>query len=129
VLEIRGDALLASFERAADAVSAALSFQVDHTYHLSRIKDNLRPSIRVGIAMVQLLIEKGADINTRASGMNLLHVVASTTRVAIAELLIARGTDINAEDNSGYTPLDRAIGGDTKMIELLERHGAKCGSC
>jgi TolB-like protein/ankyrin repeat protein/class 3 adenylate cyclase len=81
------------------------------------------------LAMVQLLINRGADINTRASGMNLLHVVASTNRVAIADLLIARGTDINTEDNSGFTPLDRAGGGDTMMIELLERHGAKCGSC
>ena len=36
VLELRGDALLAKFEHASDAVSAALSFQADHTYHISR---------------------------------------------------------------------------------------------
>ena len=66
VLEIRGDALLANFERASDAVSAALSFQVDHTYHLSRIKDNLRPTIRVGIAMGEVVI---ADTTVTGAGV------------------------------------------------------------
>jgi class 3 adenylate cyclase len=37
VLELRGDALLAKFERASDAVMAALSFQADHNYHISRL--------------------------------------------------------------------------------------------
>ena len=45
VLELRGDALLAEFERTSDAVTAALSFQADHTYHISRLKDDLRPTI------------------------------------------------------------------------------------
>ena len=47
VLELRGDALLAKFDRASDAVSAALSFQVDHAYCNNRLKDDLRPTIRV----------------------------------------------------------------------------------
>ena len=33
VLELRGDALLSEFENATDAVSAALSFQIDHADH------------------------------------------------------------------------------------------------
>jgi adenylate cyclase len=48
VVELRGDALLAEFERASDAVSAALSFQIDHAYHNTRLKDDLRPTVRVG---------------------------------------------------------------------------------
>ena len=49
VLELRGDALLASFERGSDAVTAALAFQADHSYQISRLQDDLRPLIRVGI--------------------------------------------------------------------------------
>jgi class 3 adenylate cyclase len=56
VVELRGDALLAEFERASDAVSAAISFQSDHAYHISRLKDDLRPTVRVGIAIGEVII-------------------------------------------------------------------------
>ena len=66
VLELRGDALLAEFERASDSVSAALSFQVDHAYHNTRLKDDLRPTIRVGIAMGEVVI---ADSTVTGTGV------------------------------------------------------------
>ena len=56
ILELRGDALLAEFERASDAVSATLSFQADQAYYLSRLKDDLKPSVRVGIAMGEIVM-------------------------------------------------------------------------
>ena len=66
VLELRGDALLAEFARASDAVSAALSFQVDHAYYIDRLKDGLRPAIRVGIAMGEVII---ADNTVTGAGV------------------------------------------------------------
>ncbi len=66
VLELRGDALLAEFERASDAVTAALSFQVDHAYHNVRLKDDLRPTVRVGIAMGEVVI---ADSTATGAGV------------------------------------------------------------
>ncbi len=59
VLELRGDALLAEFVRASDAVAAALAFQADQAYHISRLKDDLKPTIRVGIAMGEVVIADG----------------------------------------------------------------------
>ena len=59
VLELRGDALLAEFERASDAVAAALAFQADQAYHISRLKDDLKPTVRVGIAMGEVVIADG----------------------------------------------------------------------
>ena len=56
VLELRGDALLAEFKRASDAVSAALSFQGDQTKYNDQLKDDLQPVIRVGIAMGEVII-------------------------------------------------------------------------
>jgi TolB-like protein/class 3 adenylate cyclase/Flp pilus assembly protein TadD len=59
ILELRGDALLAEFGRASDAVSATLAFQSDQAYYLTRLKDNLKPSIRVGIAMGEVVMGDG----------------------------------------------------------------------
>jgi len=56
VLEIRGDALMAEFKHASDAVSASLAFQVDQASYNDRLKDGPRPAIRVGIAIGEIII-------------------------------------------------------------------------
>jgi adenylate cyclase len=56
VQELRGDALLAEFERASDAVTASLSFQSDHHNHFQKINDDIQPEIRVGIALGEVVI-------------------------------------------------------------------------
>jgi TolB-like protein/class 3 adenylate cyclase len=66
VLEIRGDALVASFDRGFDAVVAALAFQADHTYQNSRLPDEVRPAIRVGISMGEVVI---ADNTVTGTGV------------------------------------------------------------
>jgi len=59
VQELRGDALLAEFERPSDAVMAALSFQSDHRDHLENHSDDIRPEIRAGIALGEVVIADG----------------------------------------------------------------------
>ena len=54
--EIRGDALVAEFSRASDAVSAALEFQATNAAHNERIPDEVVPLVRVGIAMGEVVI-------------------------------------------------------------------------
>ncbi len=54
--EIRGDALLAEFERASDAVAATLAFQADQAYNNSRLPDDLQPTVRVGISFGEVVI-------------------------------------------------------------------------
>jgi adenylate cyclase len=56
VRELRGDALLAEFKRASDAISAALSFQSDQADFNQRLADDIRPLLRVGIAMGEVVI-------------------------------------------------------------------------
>jgi len=56
VRELRGDALLAEFERASDAVSAALAFQADQIDYNAQLKGKIRPTMRVGIAMGEVII-------------------------------------------------------------------------
>ena len=72
VRELRGDALLAEFERASDAISAALAFQIDHTEHIAQLSGNIRPTIRVGIALGEVII---ADNTVTGAGVVLAQRV------------------------------------------------------
>ena len=56
VRELRGDALLAEFERASDAVTAALAFQAAQSNYLAQLDDDILPGVRVGIAMGEVII-------------------------------------------------------------------------
>ena len=71
-LELRGDALLAEFDLPSDAVSATIAFQTYNACHNSQIKDNLRPMIRVGIAMGEVII---ADRTVTGAGVVLAQRV------------------------------------------------------
>jgi len=54
--ELRGDALVAGFAKASDAVSASLDFQSLNAAHNDGLPDQLRPEFRVGIAMGEVVI-------------------------------------------------------------------------
>ena len=56
VRELRGDALLAEFERASDAVTAALAFQTEQVDSNQQLNDRIQPTVRVGIAMGEVII-------------------------------------------------------------------------
>ena len=56
VHEIRGDALLAEFSRASDAVCACLAFQQDNTERNKAIDDDIIPEVRIGIALGEVVI-------------------------------------------------------------------------
>jgi len=56
VCELRGDALLAEFERASDAVSAALAFQLEQDEFNRHLPDDIRPLLRIGIALGEVVI-------------------------------------------------------------------------
>jgi formylglycine-generating enzyme required for sulfatase activity len=72
VLESRGDAILAEFERPSDAVTATLAFQVKQSDYLSTLVDNLKPEVRVGIAMGEVVI---ADNTITGAGVVLAQRV------------------------------------------------------
>ena len=49
--ELRGDALLAEFTRASDAVAASLAFQALNANRNAMLDDDIRPEVRVGISL------------------------------------------------------------------------------
>jgi adenylate cyclase len=53
--EIRGDALVAEFDRASDAVGAALAFQAENTRFNSTLEDDIQPTLRIGISLGEVV--------------------------------------------------------------------------
>ncbi len=54
--EIRGDALVAAFSRASDAVCAAIAFQNENTALNAALGDDFRPELRIGISMGEVVV-------------------------------------------------------------------------
>lgn len=54
--EIRGDALVAEFARASDTVSASVVFQTANAALNEKLPDEIRPVVRVGIAMGEVVV-------------------------------------------------------------------------
>lgn len=57
--EMRGDALVAEFPRASDAVNAALAFQLENTKRNRSVTDDIRPQVRVGISLGEVVVADG----------------------------------------------------------------------
>ena len=57
--EIRGDALIAEFSKVSDAVAAAKQFQNENMEFNENLSDEIRPEIRIGIAMGEVVIADG----------------------------------------------------------------------
>lgn len=56
VRELRGDALLAEFERASDAVAASLAFQREQARLVDALDDEIRPLLRIGVALGEVIV-------------------------------------------------------------------------
>lgn len=55
VHEVRGDALVAEFSRASDAISSALNFQHSQSEHLVTLSDEIKPSVRIGLSLGEVV--------------------------------------------------------------------------
>ncbi len=89
--------------------------------HLAIQKNHLK--------MVEALVKGGADVNKKnGMGFPMLHAAIQNKKsLEIIEFLISKGADVKAkEDFNGRTALELARkNNDPKLIELLEKHGAK----
>ena len=54
--EIRGDAIVAEFDRASDAVAAAIAFQDSNRAQNQAFTDEIRPDVRIGISLGEVIV-------------------------------------------------------------------------
>jgi hypothetical protein len=76
--------------------------------------------------MVELLIKKGAQINSRNStGQTALHMASDQGHINVAEFLISRGAPVDSRGDGNETPLHKAAGeGRNSMVTFLIGKGA-----
>ncbi len=125
---------LAAFERSTDMVRMLLDAGADIEARNGRGLTPLNEANRGGgsnLAVVKLLLENGADVNTRCDqlGQTPLHRAAQKSgiiedeREAIRQLL-EYGADPDARDKEGNTPLDIAEEKNrTEIVAILEGAG------
>lgn len=77
-------------------------------------------------SMVEILLDAGADINSRdKNGLSALHLASLNDQSPILEELIKRGANIEIKDKYGCTPLMVAANsGKINNVETLLLHGA-----
>ena len=75
--EIRGDALVAEFSRASDAVAASVAFQAANAAHNDQLADEVRPVVRVGVAMGEVVV---ADNTVTGEGVVLAQRLEQLAR-------------------------------------------------
>jgi len=83
------------------------------------------------VKVVEILIEKDADVNLlELSDKTALHFASLENHAAIVERLIAGGAEVNIKDTEDATALDVATFRkvDTRIIEMLKKAGAVCGT-
>ncbi len=83
--EIRGDALLAEFSRASDAVSAALRFQSDNVTTNAGLADDVRPEVRIGISLGEVIIADGTLTGPDVVLAQRLEQLAGANGVCVSE--------------------------------------------
>lgn len=81
--EVRGDALVAEFERASDAVCAALVFQAENRTRNLEFSDDLRPELRIGVALGEVIIADGTLTGTGVVLAQRLEQLASPGSVIV----------------------------------------------
>ena len=81
----------------------------------------LRPDV------TRLLLEHGADVNTRNNtGATPLHIAVDNRLIEVVRMLLEHGANVGATNNYGATAFQVASrNGNDEIMELLSKHGAK----
>lgn len=81
--EIRGDAVVVEFQRASDAVAAALACQAANAEINSRLDDGIRPELRMGISLGEVVIADNTITGTGVVLAQRLEQVADPGGICI----------------------------------------------
>jgi ankyrin repeat protein len=77
-------------------------------------------------AVVKLLLEKGADVESKNWGGTPLGWAAARRHEAVVQLLLEKGVELETKDDSGRTPPSYVAGnGHEAVVKLLLKKGAE----
>ena len=116
--ELRGDALLAEFNRASDAVSAALTFQANNAEHNRTLGDELRPILRVGVSLGEVVIADDTLTGPDVVLAQRLEQLAKPGRVCVSQAV--------SQSTPRRLPFDYEDLGDQEMKGFSEPVHAYC---
>ena len=84
-----------------------------------------------GVCVAQLLVERGADVNTRDEDHETpLHLASRKAEIDLVRMLLDNGANVNAINNQGQTPLHQVYCSGyypwnyVEVTRLLVEHGA-----
>jgi ankyrin repeat protein len=81
------------------------------------------------VAVVQILLEHGANIDQRLTGdRTALSEACASGHIVMARLLIAHGAEVNSWSQGGTPIFAACINGRDAMVQLLLEHGAEMKS-
>ena len=78
----------------------------------------------LGQAVVQRLLEKGANVNAMSDGRTALVLAAIRGHEAVVQLLLENGADVNADEMGRTVLMWAAFGGHEVVVRLLLENGA-----
>jgi adenylate cyclase len=146
--ELRGDALVAEFDRASDAVCAALLFQDENKAFNEALDDELRPALRIGISMGEVVV---ADSTLTGEGVVLAQrleqladaggvCIQGAARETVPQRLPFSYEDLGEQDVKGFAdpvrafkvglPTDKSVPEpekDTRSVEAVESRWERRG--
>ena len=126
------------FETAAVGKAADLRCQLDADTSRIKARNSFgwtalhMASFAGNVANVELLLDRGADVNVRAETKfhnTPLQVALLTGEYDAAKVLVEHGADALVRQNKGFTPMhEAAFMGRIDIIQLLLDHGAELNS-
>jgi ankyrin repeat protein len=96
-------------------------------FRMSSLNEDLIDAASRGdLKKVKMLLNEGADVNTRdINGRTPLHYAAARGHLDTVKFLVDRGADVNTRNVDGWTPLHEAAAwGHLDVVEFLLDRGA-----
>jgi ankyrin repeat protein len=108
------------------ATALGMAFLAGTPFSLAVAPDSCRPPNCLVVNIVQVLLDKGADVNADEGGMTALGMAFASGHLEVVQVLLDRGAEVNEKASFDPTVLMRAsASGRLDMVRALLGKGAE----